>query len=125
MEKWNLSKRESVIETFEDQYECGMAACLGGWVAIHPDFKKMGGTAGFAGEPRLNGEDGENAINVLLGLNRYHSLGWNLTRSYSELYSDLRDDDQDDATATKVTASDVLVRLAYLLKINDAAQQAA
>lgn len=37
------------------QHKCGSAACFGGWVAVHPHFKKQGVKAEWTGAPKFAG----------------------------------------------------------------------
>jgi hypothetical protein len=50
MEAWQGVWQEPVY-TEEAAHECGTVCCLGGWIALSPEFHADGGSAGRYGEP--------------------------------------------------------------------------
>lgn len=58
---WRAEKRsgfEQYDEDIDDEqllHRCGSAACFGGWVAVHPYFRKLGVRPGKQGEPKMEG----------------------------------------------------------------------
>jgi hypothetical protein len=44
---------------YEGPDSCGSAACVGGWVAVMPHFKKQGVTVGYDGAPMLHLRNGD------------------------------------------------------------------
>jgi len=64
MELWQGRRKGRQYETTEkDLHACGTAACLGGWIAVSPEFRKDGGRARENnGSPILGGFSYEMAI---------------------------------------------------------------
>lgn len=58
---WRANKRkdfDQYDEEIDDKqllHRCGSAACFGGWVAVHPYFRKLGVRPGKSGEPAMEG----------------------------------------------------------------------
>jgi hypothetical protein len=65
MDVWQAGVRSST-EVYA--HLCGTVCCLGGWIALSPEFQADGGTVGEYGEPVLDGCTGERAIRNWMGL---------------------------------------------------------
>jgi hypothetical protein len=57
---------EDAVETEAELHACGMTACVGGWLAVSPEFKADGGMVTYYGSPSFNGKFGEEAIEKYL-----------------------------------------------------------
>lgn len=95
-----------------DRWNCGTAACIGGWVATLPEFQAMGGEAIKSGCPvfidsRSSFITGGNAVAAFLGIDR--KVGIDLCHGR---YSEEMDDDvwsiRPDIPFTEVKPSDVV-----------------
>lgn len=51
-----------ISTTEEELHGFGMAASIGGWIALSPEFKAAGGTVDYMGCPWMNGENGMDAM---------------------------------------------------------------
>ena len=106
---------DSFCETETEAHSCGMAACFGGWVAMSPEWKVLGGKVDGSGGPLLVKANsryfGADAIAVWLNIPTWKS---NLltctgcdTLSRSGFYDGKR--------ITDITATDVIGKLKAML----------
>lgn len=51
-----------VLTAEEELHTCEMAACIGGWIAVSPEFHSAGGSLTHVGFPRFNGYTGFGAL---------------------------------------------------------------
>lgn len=64
-----LMKELPVDQLKMEHWECGTAACVGGWVARMPEFKAMGGKSSATGVPVIPSSD-------------YAGLGWGAVAAF-------------------------------------------
>lgn len=97
--------------TENDAVELGVACCVGGWLAISPEFEAMGGTQGPAGQPLIE-EYSEGKCSVLSSMSVFFGLPEVVVRDiffmkrFNELF--------DVYSCLSPTADCVLKRLYYI-----------
>ena len=60
--RWQGKSVGNITSIEKEDEMCGTAACVGGWLAVSPEFKKLGGFAGPFGTPIYKGRNSEGAI---------------------------------------------------------------
>lgn len=77
MRRWqmtDLNNECNAADNEADLHQCGTAACLGGWIAVSPEFQEDGGSAGHrSGGPHFGVAYGSDAIAEWLSIPSYHS----------------------------------------------------
>jgi hypothetical protein len=53
LRQWRTHKEGEIGDGVTWEHRCGTIACAGGWLALHPEMRKLGMTAGLYGEPWL------------------------------------------------------------------------
>jgi hypothetical protein len=57
---------ENTVQTEDEMHLCGTIACVGGWLAVSPEFKAVGGTVLDGGSPMLHDDAGYMAMKTWL-----------------------------------------------------------
>ena len=65
--------------------DCGTIACAAGWLALHPDMKKLGLTRDQMGTPMYLDMDGYDALAAVFGINWQDARNLFGTRGMSRL----------------------------------------
>lgn len=69
MGSWQCNLDSSNYTKEEELHKCGTAACFGGWLAVSPEFKKVGGEVNrLSGAPKLASFIGADAVMRFLKL---------------------------------------------------------
>ena len=89
MGKWQQTHFSSPDETGpvgseSELHEYGMTACFGGWLAVSPEFKAVGGSAGDRGEPALE-VPGLGRVSGHMAVSEYLGVSFSLARKLTVL----------------------------------------